>query len=226
MKKVLLIPIMLILTACNVKPSESVEPSDSFAGPTESVENEQPTEGVPEGATADVSPDPGEDDHVTITFADYEYRQSEWQPIIDQFNLENPGITVVFVPLVQDYIEGIQSSDTPKRAMSADTSVVFAITPEAAPYLLDLQLLMDEDSNFPANDFWPAARQACLDPFGRPMGLPLELSANAIFYDKDVFDRAGLAAPQPGWTWEDFKLAVDSLSELPEIGYSFADGPF
>jgi ABC-type glycerol-3-phosphate transport system substrate-binding protein len=226
MKKVLLIPIMLILAACNVKPSESVETPDSAVGPTESVENEQPTAGVPEGTTADVPPDPSEYDLVTITFADYEYRQSDWQPIIDQFNLENPGITVVFVPLVQELTEGVQSSDTPERAMSADTSVVYVISSESAPYLLELQPLMDMDGDFQADDFWPAARQACSDPFGRSMGLPLELSANVIFYDKAVFDRAGLAAPQPGWTWEDFKRTIDSLSQLPETGYSFADGPF
>ncbi|HBH12819.1 MAG TPA: hypothetical protein DDX29_06875 [Clostridiales bacterium] len=224
MKKRIFIPVMLIMMLMIV--AFNANTSDIPMALTESYDTEQSSVNVFEKSTVNTISHQNEEKQVTITFTDYDYLQSKWQPIIDQFNLENPNISVEFVPLVSDFVEGIQPSDTPERAMKADTSVVFVIPAETSPYLLDLQPLMDVDSDFQADDFWPAARQACLDPLGRPMGLPLNLSANVIFYDEEVFDQADLATPQPGWTIEDFKTTIDSLNQLAETGYSFADAPF
>ena len=32
---------------------------------------------------------------------------------------------------------------------------------------------------------------------------------NLIYYDKAKFDEAGLAYPEPGWTWDDFRTLAN-----------------
>ena len=57
-------------------------------------------------------------------------------------------------------------------------------------------------------DFYPEA----LTPFtvdGQLMCVPQNMSSLVVYYNKQLFDQAGLAYPQAGWTWDDFvKTAV------------------
>jgi ABC-type glycerol-3-phosphate transport system substrate-binding protein len=89
-----------------------------------------------------------------------------------------------------------------------------------ASYFLDLQPLIDADSAFDSSDFWSGALSACEDPQGRILGLPTSVFYRGIFYDKAAFDAAGLAYPQPGWTWEDFRHAATVLAQEDRFGYA------
>jgi multiple sugar transport system substrate-binding protein len=54
-----------------------------------------------------------------------------------------------------------------------------------------------------AEDFYPGLLRACQDE-GQTWALPGEGYPFLIFYDKDAFDAAGIAYPQPGWTEAEF----------------------
>ncbi|MFQ5810445.1 MAG: ABC transporter substrate-binding protein [Armatimonadota bacterium] len=47
---------------------------------------------------------------------------------------------------------------------------------------------------------------------GRLHGFPRDWGANVIFYNKDLFDRAGVPFPDEDWTWDDFLDAATRLT--------------
>jgi len=51
------------------------------------------------------------------------------------------------------------------------------------------------------------------------IGVQIEATANGLFYNKDLFAKAGVTVPQNEneiWTWEQFKEAVQKVMKLPE----------
>src|ERR1700752_192663 len=51
------------------------------------------------------------------------------------------------------------------------------------------------------------------------LGVQIEATANGLFYNKDLFAKAGVTVPQNEneiWTWEQFKEAVQKVMKLPE----------
>lgn len=47
---------------------------------------------------------------------------------------------------------------------------------------------------------------------GKTYMTPTDVGSLAILYNKDLFDKRGVPYPKKGWTWEDFKQAVQKLS--------------
>ncbi|MCZ7666470.1 MAG: extracellular solute-binding protein [Chloroflexi bacterium] len=61
---------------------------------------------------------------------------------------------------------------------------------------------------------------------GVQIGLPLSTSVDLIFYDKSVFDAAGLSYPEPGWDWLTFQQTAQVLTSqggTEPTRYSFVD---
>lgn len=52
-------------------------------------------------------------------------------------------------------------------------------------------------------------------------GLPRDVSAFAIYYNADLFDEAGVAYPETGWTWDDFLTAASAINDLGDEIYGF-----
>jgi len=85
----------------------------------------------------------------------------------------------------------------------------------------------------PASDVLsPATRDDFLDAFARGgqyqgtlYGLPILSSARAFFYNRDLFAKAGLAAPPK--TWDEFVQAAKKIQALGDgtIGYALPLGP-
>lgn len=77
--------------------------------------------------------------------------------------------------------------------------------------LLDLGPLMTADDNFDAADYYPGLlEQYQWD--GGAWGVPTTASYTLIFYDKDLFDQAGVDYPAPGWSWDDFLAKAQDLT--------------
>lgn len=52
---------------------------------------------------------------------------------------------------------------------------------------------------------------------GRMVGIPLSFSPRVIFYNPQVFERAGCPLPRPGWTWDEFMETVRILKRSVRI---------
>jgi multiple sugar transport system substrate-binding protein len=73
-----------------------------------------------------------------------------------------------------------------------------------APYLRGSDVITD-------SDFFAVAT----DPFrwrGQLMCIPQNISSLVVYYNKDLFDAAGLDYPEDDWTWDEFLSAAKALT--------------
>ena len=214
------ISIVIGLTGCSGSPSPSDTDQSDTANP---LNTDQPNTTNSLSEMDFVSGD----DEVVITFSNDEYAYSQFKPLMEAFHEENPSITVQFVSL--DSTNYGESTTVEGRllalASSADTSLTSIRAAGMSGYFLDLQPLIDMDSSFNREDFWPGSLSALEDTEGRVLGLPMTLFMRGIFYDKAAFETANLSYPQPGWTWEDFRSATAALTQVQDgdIRYGYAD---
>jgi len=173
----------------------------------------------------------GGDEEVVITFGAYEYQRNYYETLMKSFHEENPNITVQFVDLASyfsnDVVPSIQKY-LRDSAQAADT-ILFSgsFNFDMSRYFRNLRPLYEADPNFQPDDFWPGILSACEDGDGNVWGMPITTTVNGIFYDQVAFEEAGLPYPEPGWTWEDFKVTVDALADKQgdQIKYGFYDEP-
>ena len=72
-------------------------------------------------------------------------------------------------------------------------------------------------SGYDTSDYWPSLLQ-----FGKLKGtiygLPRDIGLEVLYYNKDIFDEAGVDYPTNFWTWDDLKLASSKLSRITSSG--------
>ncbi|HEU4328641.1 MAG TPA: extracellular solute-binding protein [Roseiflexaceae bacterium] len=173
-------------------------------------------EGAP--AAEQPSPDgtPAGGEPVTITFAGQGWERSAVQPLIERFQSENPDVRVRFVPLESVYTMGTTSNpeeELRQIAGAVDTAVAYSITRGAvqAGYMLDLAPLIAADESFDREDFYPGALESVSSESATYM-VPRSISFPLLRYNKELWDRAALAAPGQDWTWEDLAQAAEQLA--------------
>lgn len=62
------------------------------------------------------------------------------------------------------------------------------------------------------NDFYPSTLEAG-SWNGKLYAIPFSAPAPVLFYNKKLFDEAGLKYPDENWTWDDFDVAVRKISK-------------
>ncbi len=146
------------------------------------------------------------------------------------FEAANPGIRV----------ERINPGDagsfyTKLQTMMAagDPPDVFYVGNERVPSFAELGLLepLDEFVARDAADPSPGALRLeeffpqVVDAFrydgehaghGTLWGIPKDFTTVGFYWNKDLFRRAGLAAPRPDWTWDDFIAAARAIGALTD----------
>lgn len=78
--------------------------------------------------------------------------------------------------------------------------------------LLDLNSLANSDASFDTSTYYPRAYEA-FNFNGIQLGLPATFSTVVLFYNKDLFDQAGVAYPEEDWTWADAVEAGKNLTD-------------
>lgn len=150
------------------------------------------------------------DGGVTITYTNFisnDGNEANLQKIVDAFEEANPGITVEVTTLPYgDYGTALQTD------LAAGTqSDVFDI--EYANYA-DFQangVLAPIEVSDPS-----VYRQSVLESYatdGVQYALPSSFSDVVLYYNKDLFDAAGLDYPNADWTWADEKAAAEALTD-------------
>jgi ABC-type glycerol-3-phosphate transport system substrate-binding protein len=177
----------------------------------------------------DATPVPPEDQTV-ITFAYPEYltffTKANYQRLADAFNTENPDLRVELRIISTE--ELMQTGSSYLDLVFDEELGVDVLLSRGFQRLLgdehylDLNPLLAPHPEFELGDFYPLALDA-LSQDGKLWGLPSELNLAVIYYNKDLFDQAGVSYPAVGWTRDDFlETAVALRQGLPEREIAFA----
>ena len=156
-------------------------------------------------------------DPVVIRYANFtagQDRAAELDEIIAAFEAENPNIQIEpynmpfgdYFTLLQADFAGGEAPDA--FELNYENFVAFA----ANDVLLDLSAYVSEDA-----PFYPQAL-AAFQYQGSQYALPETFSTVVLFYNKDLFDQAGVAYPTDDWTWNDARDAALAIRALgPDI---------
>jgi multiple sugar transport system substrate-binding protein len=79
------------------------------------------------------------------------------------------------------------------------------------------------DDTFDLGDFAPGAIANWTAGDGGLYGLPTLMNTYGVWYNADLFTAAGLDVPAPGWTWDAFFTAAETLAD-PAAGMFAAQG--
>jgi len=68
-----------------------------------------------------------------------------------------------------------------------------------------------EQAGYDLNDYWPGLLESAMYD-GSVYGFPRDIEVNVLYYNKDLFDAAGVGYPTADWTWDDFLAAAEKLT--------------
>ena len=216
MKKGLLavfMTIVLALTACSGGANEASEGPAKPEGETASEAAGAVDSGKNETAATET---------VTIQYANFSAsgdNEALLKQMKDEFEKQHPNIKVEIETLgydeyftqLQTRVAGGTAPDT--YELNYENFVAYAkkgVLRELTPYLessgADLSALNANALNAFRAD-------------GVQYGLPNSFSNVLLFYNKDLFDRAGAAYPAPEWTWQDVQAAAAKIRALGDDIY-------
>lgn len=135
-----------------------------------------------------------------------------WQKIAEAFEAEHPDINVnIEVADWNSYWEKLRvqiSGGTPPDVFAMDAPLYPDWQSRGA--LLNLQPYLDAEPEI-LDGIYPITLQAYQTEEGM-FGLPRDFQTIVLFYNKDMFDAAGVAYPTAEWTWDDFREAAAALT--------------
>jgi multiple sugar transport system substrate-binding protein len=157
---------------------------------------------------------------VTIDFYTYstpEFRYLFANKLIPAFEKKHPGIKVRFNEAFGEMYDGklltlIAGKVAPDVFHVTQTNFP-AFAAKEVPLPLDEFVAADgEKGEFKIGDLYPVLADA-MRYKGKFVGLPSDFSTIVMFYNRDLFDRYGVAYPKPGWTWDDFVSTAHRLTK-------------
>ncbi|MFQ5813810.1 MAG: extracellular solute-binding protein [Anaerolineae bacterium] len=156
------------------------------------------------------SPVPPEATVETITFVTF-HRQ-EYVPLAEAFHEVHPDIKVIVREAVDFDYHGMWPAEMLK-ASDADCfwSTWSATVPELRQVALNLQLFADADPTLPLDDYLPRALE-WVRHGGNLWGLPAGVNVEVLWYNRTLFDEAGLPYPENDWSWDDVFLIARRLA--------------
>ena len=144
--------------------------------------------------------------------------KAEWQQIIKDFEAKNSGITVNL-----DVESWTDINNVIKTRVQAGKQPDILNIDAFAGFASDDLLYPAKDivSQDTIDDFQPAfVKNASID--GTQYGLPFIASARALFYNKDLFQKAGLTEPPK--TWAEFEADAKKLKDAGVTAYGMPLG--
>jgi multiple sugar transport system substrate-binding protein len=148
------------------------------------------------------------------TFTSGGSHQKDLDGLISVFEKQNPDIEIKYVVAPFDtYFTKLQTDVAAGNApdvyeLNYENFVTFA----SKGVLRSLTSLISRDKEKVAELFYPAALNA-FKHRGVQYGLPMTFSTVVLYYNKDLFDKAGVAYPTANWTWQDELAAAKKLTD-------------
>lgn len=208
-KKLLSITIVIaiissfIFSGCgSSKPAESTDTAKDTQAAQSSIESNEP---------------------INIRFAAPEGPfQGEIEAFAEGFKKESPNTTVKYEPLAGNWEEKLLT-----QISSGTAADVFWIPDVRTPVFASKGALLELDNyfskyNVDKEDIFPAMMATGIYD-GKVYMIPREYNHVVTFYNKTLFEKAGVAFPKNGWTWQEFvetakKLTVKEGNTITQRG--------
>jgi len=187
------------------QPAEEQQASDEQA--TQPTEAEQAAE--PEAS--------GDEEEVTIRLATWDYEQTAaTQEIVAAFEKEYPNIHVeVLDYLAADYVGKL----TTMLNAESDVDVLYVKEADGLKAFVDKGQFAALDDFIAADSVDLSAYNGLADYYnfdGSCYALPARSDFYVMFYNKDLFDKAGVPYPSNDWTWEEFEETAAKVTNKDE----------
>jgi ABC-type glycerol-3-phosphate transport system substrate-binding protein len=151
----------------------------------------------------------------------YDVDPTAYRGLVDQFQQEHPGIAVEILPMEGRTIR--------ERAAAADCFVHHA----GSLYVEDTDALLSLDPMVAEDEFELGVFSAFLEDVqvdGELWALPLETDASLLYYNRDLFDGAGVPYPSEEWTPQEWIARAVELTDAgaaePVYGFYPRDGAY
>jgi len=139
------------------------------------------------------------------------FMSAYYEELAASFEAANPGIDVQ-LEQANPY-SALQSTASPADVADVD-QLSLALLAEAG-VIRDLEPLLQESPDVDLDAFYQGAIDA-MRWHGDLWGLPADVDPWVLYYNRDMFDAAGLDYPTANWTWDDMLTAAMELTDPTE----------
>ena len=168
-----------------------------------------------EPAKATEVPAPAAAEPVTLTWAFWGSPEEavSHKQVADAFMKEHPEIKIeTWNAPWNDYFTKIQSLWASGDAKAVPDIAFLWPTPKyAAEGVLENLDPYIQKSGYDLNDYWGGLLESAKYQ-GSVYGLPRDNEVNILYYNKDLFDKAGVKYPDENWKWNDLLAAAEKLT--------------
>ena len=160
---------------------------------------------------------------VTLTMSGWSLSTTpEFQKLVDAFKAKDPNVTINIKEYDPNSYEQLLLTDMTAKAapdIIAIKQAKYTWQWATGGQLMDISGLV---SALPSNVTGAASYQVQ----GKSYGIPYRQDSWLLFYNKDLFDKAGVAIPNGQWTWDDYVTAAETLTKNLKAAGSSALGTY
>lgn len=202
---------VLLLSACGAG-SGSNNGANTHAGPQELTSGNNYIPCPDNTNTSAATPEHGT---VTLTVSGSASSPSEdalVQQNLQRFEMLHPSIKINWSPIPGDYATKMRAN----VASNTVPDVFYLLSAMSSKYisagkLLNLSPYMARDG-IKADAYYPSLLHPFVCARGQIYGLPKDWSSLGVFYNKQMFQAAGLSDPASDWTWQDMQNDARKLT--------------
>ena len=144
--------------------------------------------------------------------------KSSYEELAAGFRARHPDIDLrmIWVPgnQYQTKFKTLSAAgDAPDVFYTGDVWVAYML-----PFLRDMTWYFERDrEEIDLDDFFPEVIPA-MQHKGRFYFLAVHINVSMLYFNRKLFDEAGVSYPTPDWTWDDFFRAGEAISRVREDG--------
>ena len=167
-----------------------------------------------------------EGEPVTITYAVWDSNQAALlQSVADEFHQANPNITIqIQVNAWSDYWTALEAAATggslPDTFWMHSNNIYYYGSNDQ---LLDLTDYIAKSDLVDLKNY-PQGLDDIYKINGKQYAIPKDYDTIALWYNKTLFDAAGLSYPDDTWTWDTLRSAAKTLTKADGTQYGFCAG--
>ncbi len=162
---------------------------------------------------AEAAPAPGEQATITWAFWGEPNERASHERVAAAFMAEHPEINIeIWHQPWSDYFTQIQALwSSGDSALIPDIAFLWPTPQYAAQGVLENLDTYILENDYDLEDYWPGLLESGSYE-GSVYGLPRDIEVNVLYYNKDIFDEAGVAYPTDDWSWDDLRAAAEQLT--------------